>query len=134
MEWCNPAGSPACSAAPSLRERDGEKEGALAPPTSLAPTAPLKKERHSSITQIVRDQFMDNSTGQTGKGPRPIVMSFPGTDRQTSKQTDRQGNSQMAKRPRPSLSSCARAPDPVLPWEPGGMGVGEQDPQVPQFS
>lgn len=65
--------------------------------------------------------------GQTGKVPGPIVMSFPGTDRktdkQTERQTDRQGNSQMAKRLRPSLSSCARAPDPVLPWEPGGWGL-----------
>lgn len=67
---------------------------------------------------------MDNSVGQTGKVPGPIVMSSLGIDQHEDKQTDRgTGNSQVAQRPRPSLSSYAQAPDPVLPWKSGGGGV-----------
>lgn len=129
-DCCKPAGSPALSTAPlPARERWRQREplpllcAFQGFTSSLSPTAPLKKEPHSSTKQVIRDQFMDNSVGQTGKVPGPIVMSSLGTDQHEDKQTDRgTGNSQVAQRPRPSLSSYARAPDPILPWKPGVGG------------
>ena len=52
--------------------------------------------------------------------PGPIVMNFTGINRQTDRvdtdrHTDRKTNP-MGQSSRPSLSSCAWAPDPALPW------------------